>query len=84
MSTKALEDMYETVNAGAALERERLLKLKAEVEKCCPPPVSKPPCNYAPCPTPPKLEEPKHGGNTIPITEQPKVAGASPGMVMPG
>jgi hypothetical protein len=46
------------------------LKLKAEVEKCCPPPVPKPPCNYGPCPTPPKLEEPKHGGNTIPITER--------------
>jgi chaperonin cofactor prefoldin len=33
----ALEAMYETVHADAALERERLQALKQQIEECCPP-----------------------------------------------
>jgi hypothetical protein len=54
----ALENMYETVHADAALERERLRALKDQVEKCCPPPKTPAPCNYAPCPSPSKLGAP--------------------------
>ena len=54
----ALADMYATVHAEAALERERLLALKKQIEECCPPPKPQPPCNYAPCPAPPPLGDP--------------------------
>jgi hypothetical protein len=74
----ALEDMYEHVHADAALERARLLKLKAQVEKCCPPPVPRPPCNYGPCPTPPKLEEPKRDDKPPTTGEPPKVMNQLP------
>jgi hypothetical protein len=54
----ALADMYATVHPEAALERERLLALKAQVEKCCPPPQPEPPCHFASCPAPEKLGNP--------------------------
>jgi len=54
----ALSDMYATVHAEAALERERFLALKAQMEECCPPPQSEPPCNYEPCPAPKSLAGP--------------------------
>ena len=54
----SLVDMYETVNPGAALERERLAKLQAEIEACCPPPQEPPPCSYTPCPEVGRLEPP--------------------------
>lgn len=54
----ALEAMYETVHADAALERERLRALKQQIEECCPPPQPEPPCKYAPCPAPKPLPDP--------------------------
>jgi hypothetical protein len=54
----ALADMYATVHADAALERERLDALKRQIEKCCPPPRHEPPCHYVPCPAPKPLREP--------------------------
>lgn len=60
----ALENMYEHVHADAALERERLLALKKQIEECCPPKQPERPCHYTPCPAPPKLGDP-------PKTEQP-------------
>ena len=54
----ALADMYATVHPEAALERERLQALKAQIEKCCPPPRREPPCHFSPCPAPPPLGEP--------------------------
>jgi hypothetical protein len=54
----ALEAMYETVHAAAALERERLRALKQQVEKCCPPPQPEVPCKYAPCPAPKPIGDP--------------------------
>jgi hypothetical protein len=54
----ALEAMYETVHAAAALERERLRALKQQVEKCCPPPQPEVPCKYTPCPAPKPIGDP--------------------------
>lgn len=36
-SLEALVEMYRTVNPAAALELDRLAKLRAEIERCCPP-----------------------------------------------
>src|ERR1700674_936660 len=58
----ALRHMYATVNAAAALERERLHKLKKEMEECCPPEVPKPLCDYAPCPAPRPIAPPPQSG----------------------
>jgi hypothetical protein len=54
----ALADMYKTVHAEAALERERLEALKRQIEECCPPPQPEPPCHYEPCPAPKSIGEP--------------------------
>ena len=54
----ALEAMYETAHADAALERERLRALKQQIEECCPPPEPEAPCKYAPCPAPKPLPDP--------------------------
>jgi hypothetical protein len=54
----ALEAMYETAHADAALERERLQALKKQIEECCPPPEPEAPCKYAPCPVPKPLPDP--------------------------
>jgi hypothetical protein len=66
----ALEAMYETAHADAALERERLRALKQQIEKCCPPPQPEVPCKYAPCPAPTSLPEPPN----INVIERPKPA----------
>jgi hypothetical protein len=66
----ALEAMYETAHAEAALERERLGALKQQIEKCCPPPQLEVPCKYAPCPAPDTLPEPPK----IDVIERPQPA----------
>ena len=53
-----LESMFATVNAGAALEAKRLLALKEQVEKCCPPPKPVPPCEFTTCPAPKPIGPP--------------------------
>lgn len=45
----ALRDFAESAYPGAALERQRLATLRAEVERCCPPEVPGPACSYKPC-----------------------------------
>ena len=62
-----LEQMFATVNPGAALEIERLAALKAQIEQCCPPKKAPPPCDYAPCPAPRPIGQPPQvggGGST--------------------
>ena len=49
----------ESVHPEAALDRHRLRKLQEEIEKCCPPETSPPPCTYQPCPHPRPIQEPK-------------------------
>ena len=42
--------MYRTVNPAAALELDRLAKLRAEIERCCPPEETCATiCHYEPC-----------------------------------
>jgi hypothetical protein len=66
----ALEAMYETVHADAALERERLGALKQQIEECCPPTQPEAACKYAPCPAPKPLPEPPN----IDVIERPQPA----------
>ena len=64
----ALEQLYESTHAQAALERQREEALRAQIEACCPPPVPQPPCTYEPCaepkrlPPPPELTPPRRRG----------------------
>ncbi len=58
----ALTDMYATVHADAALQREKLQKLQREIEACCPPPPPVPPCTYERCPAPSPLPPPPDVG----------------------
>ena len=58
-AASALEQMYETVHADAALTRSRLEALQARIEACCPPPVENPPCQFEPCPAPEPIDEGK-------------------------
>jgi hypothetical protein len=59
-----LRQLYELASPAAAVEQHRLEALKAQVEKCCPPPVPTPPCKFEPCkqpgdvPPPPRPQEP--------------------------
>jgi hypothetical protein len=49
-SLEALVEMYRTVNPAAAMEQDRLAKLRAEIERCCPPEdACGPICCYEPC-----------------------------------
>lgn len=58
--------------APAALEQERLARLRAEIERCCPTQVPPPACKYEPCQSPrpvgmPELPKvPKPGGDHNP------------------
>jgi hypothetical protein len=49
----------ESAYPAAALERDRLAALQAEVRRCCPPPVDPPACTFEPCPKPRPIGEPK-------------------------
>lgn len=55
----ALRDIAESAYPEAALERERLAALRAEVERCCPPEKPEPACTYEPCSKPKRVEMPK-------------------------
>ena len=47
---EALLDLYRHVHPDAALDAERLAKLKAQIEKCCPPEDAFDPiCKFEPC-----------------------------------
>jgi hypothetical protein len=64
-----LRSIQEFAHPDATLEMTRLAALKADVERCCPPPKPQLPCDYRPCPSvrtaePPNL--PKPGDNTNP------------------
>jgi hypothetical protein len=59
-----LKQLYELANPAAAVEQSRLEDLKAQVEKCCPPPVPTPPCKFEPCKQPGDIP-PMPGGGGI-------------------
>jgi molybdenum cofactor biosynthesis enzyme MoaA len=65
-AVSALEQMYETVHADAALTRARLEALQARIEACCPPPVEDPPCRFEPCPAPKPIDEGKFPRPEVP------------------
>jgi hypothetical protein len=54
----ALRDIAESAYPAAALERSRLAALRAEIERCCPPPKPEPACVYEPCERPPPVKKP--------------------------
>ena len=58
-----LKEVTEIANPAAAVEHAKLAKLKAEIERCCPPEVPPPACTYEPCPAP----------RPIPLPELPKI-----------
>jgi len=55
----ALRDIAESAYPAAAVERERFARLRAQIERCCPPEEPKPACTYQPCPSPRSVEMPK-------------------------
>jgi hypothetical protein len=48
----------QAANPSAGLDRQRLNELKAQIERCCPPPRTTPACKYTPCERPDKPKEP--------------------------
>ena len=56
---QALRDLTEFANPAAAVEQAKLAKLKAEIERCCPPEVPPPACTYQRCPAPRPLPMPE-------------------------
>jgi hypothetical protein len=66
----ALESMFATVNAGAALEAKRLHALKEQIEKCCPPEKPRPPCDFETCPAPKPIGPPPQLGDSKPKKPQ--------------
>ena len=52
-AVEALLDLYRTANPAAALEADRLSKLRAQIERCCPPEQTCATiCTYEPCELP--------------------------------
>jgi hypothetical protein len=62
-----LLDIEEAVHPEASLQLQRLLELRARIEKCCPPRPPEPACTYKPCPAPPSIGRPE----TPPVVGQP-------------
>jgi len=54
-----VREITESSHPGAALERDRLAALRAQIEKCCPPEPTLPACSYQPCPRPEPIGEPQ-------------------------
>lgn len=65
-TNRMLAELYAATHAEAAHQRQQHDELRKQVERCCPPPQTPPPCRYEPCQAPDKLEEP------------PRVAGSQP------
>jgi ABC-type transporter Mla subunit MlaD len=54
-----LLEMYKTDHADAALNLARHQESQAELERCCPPAVEPPPCQFEPCAPPDPIHLPK-------------------------
>jgi hypothetical protein len=50
-------NVAQATNPQAELELQRLDKLRADIEKCCPPEVEPPRCTHQPCDQPPEFRE---------------------------
>ncbi len=55
----ALREIADLAYPQAALERQRLAELRAQIERCCPPQTPPPACTYAPCTQPDPVKEPR-------------------------
>ena len=55
----ALLYISESVNAAVAVERQRHDELRAQIERCCPPPPLQPVCTFKPCDKPEPVKEPE-------------------------
>jgi hypothetical protein len=53
-----IRDIEESLHPGAVLAHHQLAELREQIEKCCPPPVTPPPCVYQPCPSPEPIRPP--------------------------
>lgn len=54
----ASSEILRLAHPGAALELERIAKLRAEIERCCPPQTTPPACTYEQCKAPKPVEMP--------------------------
>lgn len=66
-----VRELTEFAYPAAAVEQAKLAKLKAEVERCCPPEVPPPACTYQRCPAPRQLPMP----DLPKVPEQPRPPG---------
>ncbi len=58
INSQLLADLYAATHADAALERQRLEQLQAQIEQCCPPTPLPPACTDKPCDKPNRLGKP--------------------------
>lgn len=63
-SISDLLEITKSVHPEAALEIERLKRLKAQIEECCPPEIPGPACTYEPCFKPTSIEKPPENKET--------------------
>jgi hypothetical protein len=56
--TKRLVDIEGSTHPEAVLHLQSVAALRAQIEKCCPPPQPPPACIYDPCPVPKPIEMP--------------------------
>jgi hypothetical protein len=66
-----VRDVAEAAYPAAALNRQRLAELRAQIERCCPPEPQKPPCTYEPCSKPRGAEMPDLPKPQTPRTNEP-------------
>ena len=65
-----MREIAEFAHPEAALQRERLAALRAEVERCCPVEVPPPACHFESCKRPDPVKEPRLP--RIPTVERPQ------------
>jgi hypothetical protein len=53
-----ISEIAKAANPAVALELASIAKLRAEIERCCPPQVPPAACSYKPCPAPRPIEMP--------------------------
>lgn len=67
-----LTQLYQLANPAAAVEQHRLEELKAQIERCCPPPRPEPPCKFEKCDQPRELPKPPGALPLPPGSNQPQ------------
>ena len=57
--TQVMREIAEAAYPQFALEQKRVAQLRAELERCCPPRIAPPACEYSPCPSPKPVGKPE-------------------------